>query len=165
MLKAIPSDLNIHPGWFKFRIYEDGQLIGHTVTTKFKFWRYLEIDIELKGQHYRMQIDQPKISNPEGIKLMKDSLCLASASFLRGRLTSFLMLYDQGSLVLKRTIGRHFRVLKDDEEVGKISTGSIVQYIFTCELPDQMPLTIRNFLMQIVILWWSGGYSALSSAT
>lgn len=165
MLKAIPSDLNIHPGWFKFKFYEDGRLIGQTVTTKFKFWRYLEIEMMLEGERYIMQIQQHKITQPEGIKLMKGSLCLASASFLRGRLTSFLAIHDQGSFLLKRTIGRHFRVLKDNEEVGKISTGSIMQYMFSCDLPIQLPLAIRSFLLQIVILWWSGGYSALSSAT
>ena len=165
MLKAIPNDLNIHPGWFKFKIYEDGKLIGHTVTTKFKFWRYLEIEMVLMGERYALQIEQRKITGPEGIKLMKDSLCIASASFLAGRLTSFLAIYDQGSFLLKRTIGRHFRVFKDNEEVGKVSTGSILQYIFSCDLPSQIPLVIRSFMLQIVILWWSGGYSALSSAT
>jgi len=166
MLKAIPNDLNIHPGWFKFKIYEDGQLIGQSVTTKFKFWRYLEIEMVLKTEQYAMQINQRQITSPEGIKLMKDSLCLASASFLPGRLTSFLTIYDQGSFLLKRTIGRHFRVFKDNnEEVGKISTGSILQYIFTCDLPNQILLPIRTFMLQIVTLWWSGGYSALSSAT
>jgi len=164
MLKAIPNDLNIHPGWFKFRIYEDGQLIGQTVTTKFKFWRYLEIEMVLMGEHYTMQIEQREITSPEGIKLMKNSLCMASAFFLAGRLTSFLAIYDQGSFLLKRTIGRHFRVFKDNEEVGKISTGSILQYIFSCDLPSQIPLAIRSFMLQLVILWWSGGYSALSSA-
>ena len=165
MLKAIPNDLNIHPGWFKFKIYEDGRLIGQTETTKFKFWQYLEIEMVLMGERYIMQIQQNKITSPEGIKLMKGSLCLASASFLKGRLTSFLAIYDQGSFLLKRTIGRHFRVLKDNEEVGKISTGSIMQYMFSCDLPIQLPLAIRSFLLQIVILWWSGGYSTLSSAT
>jgi hypothetical protein len=165
MLKAIPNDLNIHPGWFKFKIYEDGQLIGKTLTAKFKFWQYLEIEMVLLGERYTMQIEQRKITEPEGIKLIKDSTCIATASFLRGRLTSFLAIYGQGSFLLKRTIGRHFRILKDNEEVGRVSTGSILQYIFTCDLPNQIPLAVRSFLMQIVLLWWSGGYSALSSAT
>lgn len=165
MLKAIPNDLNIHPGWFKFRIYEDGQLIGQSVTAKFKFWQLLEIEMTLGGESYKMQINQPKITSPEGIKLMKNSLCIASASFLRGQLTSFLMVYDQGSLLLKRTIGRHFRVVKDSQDLGKISTGSILQYMFTCDLPSQIPLPIRIFMLQIVALWWSGGYTNLSLAT
>jgi|GEM_PF-5618713 len=165
MLKAIPNDLNIHPGWFKFKIYEDGKLVGKTVTAKFKFWRYLEIEMEIERERYTIQISQRKICEPQGIRLVKGSVCMASASFLRGHLTSFLAIYEQGTFLLKRTIGRHFRVLKDNAEVGKISTGSILQYIFTCELPSQIPLSIRSFLMQIVILWWSGGYSALSSAT
>jgi len=165
MLKAIPKDLNFHPGWFKFNIYEDGQLIGHTVTTNFKFWRYLEIEMMLMQDRYIMQIDQHKICSPEGIRLVKNSLCIASASFLRGKLTSFLMIYDQGSFLLKRTIGRHFRVLRDNEELGKVSTGSILQNIFSCDLPSQIPLPIRSFILQTVVLWWSGGYTTLSLAT
>lgn len=164
MLKAIPNDLNIHPGWFKFKIYEDGKPVGKTVTAKFKFWRYLEIEMTLEGQRYTMQISQRKICEPQGIRLVKDSVCIASASFLKGQLTSFLAIYGEGSFLLKRTIGRHFRILQHNEEIGRVSTGSILQYIFTCELPAKIPLSIRSFLMQIVILWWSGGYSALSSA-
>ncbi len=121
--------------------------------------------MELDGQRYAMKIDQPRITYPESIKLTKDSLCLASASFLAGRLTSFLAIYDEGSLLLKRTLGSHFRVLKDNEELGKISTGSILQYIFSCDLPSQIPLPVRTFLLQIVILWWSGGYTNLSLVT
>ncbi len=165
MLKAIPNNLNIHPGWFKFKIYEDGQLIGQTATTKFKFWQFLEIEMAFAGELYKIQINQSKITSPEGIKLIKNSLCIASAFFLKGQLTSFLMIYDQGSLLLKRTIGRHFRVLKDSEELGKVSTGSILQYMFTCDLSSQIPLPIRIFILQIVALWWSGGYTHLSLAT
>ena len=73
MLKAIPNDLNIHPGWFKFKIYEDGQLIGKTETAKFKFWRYLEIEMVIQREHYTIQIEQRKLTEPQGIKLIKNS--------------------------------------------------------------------------------------------
>ena len=150
LMKLIVSSLDLVPkGWFSwdFTVLRDGALIA-------------EIDISSWGEKGTLTVDGDQYAvyrdgflGPFILDLNDTQVAVASKiAFYR----SFTVGHQDKTYTLKAAsgLGRTFVLLENDQEIGWIAPAGWFTRKATVDLPDQLPLPFRIFLLWLTVILW-----------
>lgn len=154
MLKAIPK------AWYSwdFTILDGSQPVADI---DMSLWREKGVLMILDTAYkvYREHVMTGSfILESEGTILAR---AIKPSLFLR----SFIVEHAGKQYALRSALWRRYRLLDGDREIGSVSPETIIMRRANVDLPEDLPLSVRIFILWLVILLWKrDSDSAASSA-